>query len=73
MVWVKVRKEDPVYSERIQVRTEHAANRTRTEVEDKGLPTGAHHDAALSPLEARDDGAGSYDGDLQGRSFQSQF
>jgi hypothetical protein len=52
MVWVEVRKEDAVYGEGIQARSEHAAERTRTEVEDEHLPTGAHHDAALAPLQA---------------------
>src|SRR5829696_10199946 len=66
MVWMEVRKEDAVYGERIQARPEHAADRARTEVEDERLPTRAYHDAALAPLEAWNDGAGTYDGDLHG-------
>jgi hypothetical protein len=66
MVWMEVRKEDAVYGERIQARAEDTAQRPRTEIEDDRLPAGAHHDAALAPLEARNNGAGSHDGDLQG-------
>jgi hypothetical protein len=50
MVWMEVRKEDAVYGEGIEARAEHAAHCARTKVEDKHLPTGAHHDAALAPL-----------------------
>jgi hypothetical protein len=49
---VEMRKEYAVYGEGIQARSEHAAERTRTDVEDEHLPTGAHHDAALAPLQA---------------------
>src|SRR5215216_6115438 len=64
MVWMEVRKEDAVYGEGIEARPEHAAHRARTEVEDKRLPTGPRHDAALAPLQAWNYGARSYDGDL---------
>jgi hypothetical protein len=57
MVWMKVRKEDAVYGEGVQARTEHAADCARTEVEYMCLPTGAHHDAALAPLQAWNYGA----------------
>src|SRR5215210_588312 len=69
MVRMEVRKEDAVYGEGIQARTEHAAEGARTEVEDERLTTGAHHDAALASLEAGDYGAGTYYGDLHGPPF----
>jgi hypothetical protein len=34
MVWMEVRKEDAVYGEGIQAQPQHAAERTRTDVED---------------------------------------
>src|SRR5215212_984824 len=71
MVWMEVRKEDAVYGERIQARAEHAADRSRTEIEDERLPTRAHHDTALAPLEVWNYGAGSYDGDVHCRSLRS--
>jgi hypothetical protein len=52
MVWVEMRKEDAVYGEGIQARAEHAADCTRTEIEDEHLRAGAHHDTALASLQA---------------------
>jgi len=64
MVGVEVRKEDAVYGQGIQARMDHAADRTRTEVEEERLSTGAHNHTALASLEAWNDGAGSYDSDF---------
>jgi hypothetical protein len=71
MVGVEVRKEDAVHSEGIQASMDHAAYRTRTEVEEERLTTGAHYHAALASLVAWNDGTGSYDGDIDDRSLRS--
>jgi len=63
-------EEDAIYGKRIQVRAEHAAHGAGTEIKDQRLTAGAHHDATLASVEVRDYGAGSYDRDLDGHTFQ---
>src|SRR5918995_1938609 len=69
MIRMKVRIEDAVYSERIEVRPKHAADRTRAKVEDQRLAAGTYPHATLSPLQARDHRTGSHHRDLHGPPF----
>jgi hypothetical protein len=50
VIRVKVREEDAVDGERVEVSPEHPAHRPRAQVEDQCLTAGAHHDTALSSL-----------------------
>jgi hypothetical protein len=50
VIRMKMRKEDAVNGERIEVRPKHASDRPRAKVEDKRLAAGTYPHAALSPL-----------------------
>jgi hypothetical protein len=57
-------EEDAANRERVEAGVEHAAHRTRAEIEDQRLSAGVDHYAALCALQARHDRSGTYDRDL---------
>src|SRR5829696_4616375 len=69
---MKMCKEDAVNGEWVEVRLKHAADCPRAEVEDQRLAAGTYHDAALSPLQARDYRTRSYYRDPHGPPFNGK-
>src|SRR5829696_10381107 len=70
---MKMRKEDAVNGERIEVRPKHAADRPRAKVEDQRLAAGTYHHATLSPLQARDHRTGPHHRDLHDPPFDKKL